>query len=515
MLQIDARAWVARTSDAAGRSVGLAEVDEADIEWIAGLGFELVWLTASWKAGSQSRRLWRETAEMRERRATLLPDGSDDDIEGSPHAIADYLPPRAIGGEEGLRVLRRRLSEAGIGLVLDFVANQTATDHPWVRRHPDWYVQADEEQRSAEPEAWFEVRSDGRHLIAHGRDPNFPPWRDTAQLDHRRADTRRAVIQKLRDIATTCDGVVCRMAMLVLDDVFRETWDERSMRPPDPLATHQSGEFWWHAATGVRAAYPHFLLIGEAYWGSEWRLQRLGLDYTFDQPLLERLLADDPAATLGHLRADEDFQRRSLRYLELRGEPPIAARVGPAQHRSMALTAATAPGMLLLTEGQLAGRRDQVPLPIGRDPVEPPDQAVRDLYERLMRATGDEVFRLGQAVRIDLRAAWPGNVTHEGILARLWVGPHRHFRLVVANLAPNQAQGYVPLMVPEFAGYEIHLTDVLGSDVYVRSGDDLLTQGLYLDLPAHGGHLFHISRTSKRRGRGRPRGPRPGVEDPT
>jgi hypothetical protein len=162
--------------------------------------------------------------------------------------------------------------------------------------------------------------------------------------------------------------------------------------------------------------------------------------------------------------------------------------------------------MMLLTEGQVAGWRSQAWPQIGRDPAGPPDEMVRDLYERLMRATGDEMFRLGQAVRIDLQAAWPGNVTHEGVLARLWVGPHRHFRLVVANLAPRAAQGYVPLMVPEFAGHEVHLEDLLAHHRYDRSGDDLLTRGLYLDLPAYGCHLFRISRTSARRGRGRPRG---------
>ena len=79
-----------------------------------------------------------------------------------------------------------RLAEAGIGLLLDFVPNHTSSEHPWVRRHPDWYVHADGPQRAADADdAFFEVRSDGRHRIAHGRDPNFAPWADTAQLDYR------------------------------------------------------------------------------------------------------------------------------------------------------------------------------------------------------------------------------------------------------------------------------------------------------------------------------------------
>jgi hypothetical protein len=313
------------------------------------------------------------------------------------------------------------------------------------------------------------------------------------------------MIGKLKDVATLCDGVVCRMAMLVLDDVFRATWAERSIAPTDAEDTLQSGEFWWHAGTEVRNAYPEFLLIGEAYWGSEWRLQRLGFDYTFDQPLLRRLVAGDAPSVLAHLRADEDYQRRSVRYLEHRGETPIAALVGAAQHRALALTVATAPGMLLLSDSQLQGARSGVARQIGRYPAEPPDEAVGALYARLMRATEDEVFRLGHAIRIEPQSAWPGNATHEGVLVRLWVGPHRHFRLAVANLAPDRAQAYVPLHVPELAGMEIHLDDQIGPDSYVRDGDDLLTRGLYLDMPAYGCHLFRISRASPARTRGRPR----------
>jgi hypothetical protein len=514
MLQVDARAWVAQASVRAGRSVGLADIARDDLGDVIDLGFDLLWLTSGWRIGPQSRRIWRSTPWVQEQRMTLVPDGTDDDIVGWPDAIADYAPSRSIGGEEGLRALRSRLAEAGIGLILDFVPNHTATDHPWVRQHPERYVRATDEQRTADPEAYFEVRSEGRHWIAHGRDPNYPPWPDTAQLDHRRADLRKAMIGKLKDIATLCDGVVCRMAMLVLDDVFRATWAERSIAPTDAEDTLQSGEFWWHAGTEVRNAYPDFLLIGEAYWGTEWRLQRLGFDYTFDQPLLGRLLSGDAPSVLAHLRADEEYQRRSVRYLEHRGEPAIAAQVGPAQHRALALAVATAPGMLLLSDTQVLGHHRTVARQVGRYPDESGDEGLRDLYTRLMEATEDEVFRLGHAIRIEPQSAWPGNSTHEGTLARLWVGPHRHFRLVVANLTPFPAQAYVPIHVPELAGMEIHLDDQISPDSYVRDGDDLLTRGLYLDVPAFGCHLFRVSRVSPARPRGRAR-PRPRPADVT
>ena len=496
---------MARLSARDGRRVGLGDVRARDIEPIAELGFDLVWLTSAWTIGSGSRRMWRSSPEMRRQRAALLPDGSDDDIVGSPYAISAYEPPDSLGGEDGLARLRVRLAEAGIGLLLDFVPNHTSSEHPWVRRHPDWYVHADGPSRTPDgDDAFFEVRSDGRHRIAHGRDPNFAPWADTAQLDYRHPEVPRAMTQTLREVATRCDGVVCSMAMLVLDDVFRSTWDGRSAPPATADEAAGFGEFWWHATSAVRDVYPQFLLVGEAYWGLEWRLQQLGFDYTWDHALLERFLARDPASVTGHLRADDTYQRRSVRLLEARDSPRIAARLTQAEERVAALIEAAVPGMLLVRDGQLEGARADVPVQLRREPDEPADPVLHEFYCRLLRATDDEAFRLGQAVRLEPVSAWPGNGTNEAVLARLWVGQHRQLRLAIANLTGEPAQAYIPMALPEFAGKNIRLEDQLDDVVYERSGDDLLVRGLYVDLPPHGSHLFRISRQTPPGNRRRP-----------
>ena len=494
MLQIDARSWTARLSADANRRVTLADIGGPEIERIADLGIDLVWLTAAWTIGSASRRLWRGSSELRERRVELLPDGSEEDVVGSPYAIAAYEPADSLGGEAGLATFRQRLATAGIGLILDFVPNQMAMDHPWVRRHPEWFVRADSAQRAADPGGYFEVRADGRHWVAYGRDPNFPAWTDTAQLDYRHPDVPRAMTQALREIATRCDGVVCSMAMLVLDDVFRATWASRSAAPSTDANASPFGEFWWHASSSVHEAYPQFLLIGEAYWGHEYRLQQLGFDFTYDKPLLDRLLSGDARSVSGHLRADDTYQRRSVRFLEDRAGPRIAARTAPRQERAAAIVAATVPGMFLIRDGQIDGARADVPIQLRREPGELADHDLHDFYCKLLRATGDEAFRLGQAIRLEPIQAWDGNGTHDGIVARLWVGQHRQLRLAIANLTGEPAQAYIPLALPEFAGKVVRLEDQLDEIAYIRPGDDLLVRGLYVDLPAYGGHLFRVTR---------------------
>lgn len=503
LLQIDARAWTARLSASAGRRTTLGDIRQSDVDPIVELGFDLVWLTGVWTIGTGSRRLWRGSETLRDQRQQVLPDGSDEDIVGSPYAVAAYEPADNLGGATGLAALRQRLGAAGIGLILDFVPNHVAVDHPWVRRNPDWFVHADPEQRAADPDGYFEVRSDGRHWIAHGRDPNFPPWTDTAQLEYRHPAVPRAMAQALREIATRCDGVVCSMAMLVLDDVFRTTWSGRSVAPAVAEDASPFGEFWWHATSAVHDAYPKFMLIGEAYWGMEYRLQQLGFNYTYDMPLLERLLAGDARSVAAHLRAEDAYQRRSVRLLEDRNGPRIAALMTPEHERAAALVEATIPGMLLVRDGQIQGARADVPVQLRREPDEAPDHGLHDFYCKLLRATDDEAFRTGHAIRLEPLSAWEGNATHEGIVARLWVGQHKQLRLSIANLTGEPAQGYIPLALPEFNGKTVRLEDQLDEIEYIRQGDDLLTRGLYVDLPAYGRHLFRVTRETNPSGRRR------------
>ena len=65
--------------------------------------------------------------------------------------------------------------------MFDFVPNHTAPDHRWVRERPEYYVHGGEDDLAREPGNYFRT-PEGR-VLALGRDPYFPGWPDTAQLD--------------------------------------------------------------------------------------------------------------------------------------------------------------------------------------------------------------------------------------------------------------------------------------------------------------------------------------------
>src|SRR5262249_3977784 len=149
----------------------------------------------------------------------------EEDIAGSGFAITGYSVHPALGGDAALKRIRQRLRKRGLRLMLDFVPNHTALDHPWVEEHPQYYVAGTELDLARSPQSYTRVkRARGDLLLAHGRDPHFPGWSDTLQLDYSNPATQDAMKLELTRIAGECDGLRCDMAMLVLPDVFERTW---------------------------------------------------------------------------------------------------------------------------------------------------------------------------------------------------------------------------------------------------------------------------------------------------
>ena len=76
--------------------------------------------------------------------------------------------------------------------MLDFVPNHMAPDHPWARARPELFVQGSEEQLRQQPANYLVVETArGPMVLAHGRDPFFPGWPDTLQLDYGNPAARR------------------------------------------------------------------------------------------------------------------------------------------------------------------------------------------------------------------------------------------------------------------------------------------------------------------------------------
>ena len=227
LIQFNTRVILSELAASLGRRASLDDLPDAFLDRFAAQGFDWVWPLGVWQTGPAGRAVSRSRSDWRREFLEALPDLTDDDICGSPFAIVAYELNTDFGNDETLPRLRERLRSRGLNLLLDFVPNHSALDHPWTTRHPEFFIPGSTDELAREPHNWY--RLPGRDLVlAYGRDPYFPGWLDTLQLNYRHPGLRAAKIGELIKIAGQCDGVRCDMAMLVLPEVFLNTWGPRS-----------------------------------------------------------------------------------------------------------------------------------------------------------------------------------------------------------------------------------------------------------------------------------------------
>lgn len=470
LFEINTRAWLYRLSQEAGKPVTLATVDDAILDDLASRGFDWIWLLGVWQTGAASRAVSRGNPAWRDEFRAALPDLTQDDICGSGFAISAYEVDEALGGKAALAAFRARLAARGLRLMLDFVPNHTALDHPWTKTHPDFYVQGSD----------YRVETDqGPRLLAHGRDPNFPGWPDTLQLNYANSALQAAQMAELATIARQCDGVRCDMAMLVLPDVFQRTWG---------LA---SAPFWPKAIAAVRETHRGFTFMAEAYWDLEWELQQQGFSYCYDKRLYDRLRHSDAGSIRAHLGAGLDYQDRLARFLENHDEPRAAAVFSWLRQQAAAVVTYCAPGLRFFHQGQLDGAQVRVPVHLRRAPTEARNADVVAFYDSLLATLRTDTFHHGAWSMITPQSAWDGNPTWQDFISYAWQSSNGRY-VVVVNYSDHQGQCRLRLPFDGLAGRQFRLVDVMGSEVYGRDGGELVEPGLYIDLGAWRFNVFRL-----------------------
>ena len=478
--EVNTAVWLDALSRASGRPTTLADVSASDWDSVTPTGVDAVWLMGVWERSPAGLAVAKANPELMASFRDALPDVTDADIIGSPYCVRRYVVDDRFGGPDGLAKARGALAARNVRLVLDYVPNHVAPDHPWVTGHPERFVRGTADDAAADPVGWMTV---GSSVLAHGRDPYFPPWPDVVQLDAFSSDLRAATTEVLADIADQCDGIRCDMAMLMTNNVFAKTWGGRTGAEP-------TEEFWITVFSGLRARHPETVLIAEAYWDLEWELMQQGFDFCYDKRLYDRLLGGNVTELHDHLRADLDYQSHLLRFLENHDEPRVASRLGSDAERAAAVAVATLPGATLWHEGQFEGRTVRPPVFLSRRPDETPDRVLAEWYPHLLAVVAESGIRTG-TWQLLATTGWPDNQACHNLLAWCWYDdPRRH--VVVVNLSGASAQGRVALPWPDLRGRDCRLTDRLQGVEFNRGGDELTDPGLYVDLGPWHVHVLAV-----------------------
>ena len=471
LYQINTRVWLTELSRTLGHPATLDDIPDAELDRLAKLGFDWIWLLSVWQTGPAAQQVSRTNPEWRREFQETLADLREEDIAGSGFAITGYTVHQNLGGDAALARLRDRLGSRGLKLMLDFVPNHMSLDHPWLEDHQDYFIPGTEHDLASAPQNYVNVkRRNGDLILAYGRDPYFSGWPDTVQLNYANPALQEAMIGELTRIAGQCDGVRCDMAMLVLPEVFERTWGHRA-----PL-------FWPKATQQVREHAPDFLFMAEVYWDMEWTLQQQGFDYAYDKRLYDRLRDGHARPVRAHFLAGLDYQAKLARFLENHDEPRAAASFSPEVHQAAAVITFLSPGLRFFHQGQFEGQRKRISPHLVRGPDEPIDDKLAQFYERLLALIRQPVVHDGQWQLLERAPAWDGNWTTDCVIVFAWRGFNGEVLIVAVNYAPNHSQCHVGLPFAEIAGKQWQLQDQLSPARYEWNGDDLLGRGLYLDL---------------------------------
>ncbi|MGH9762926.1 MAG: alpha-amylase family glycosyl hydrolase, partial [Blastocatellia bacterium] len=156
-------------------------INGEELRKLAGLGFNTLWLLGAWRITDGAKKISKIV---------------NLDFDGSPFAIGRYEFSPELGGQSAYLRFLDAAHSAGLKVLLDFIPNHLALDSPWIDEDAQFFIRSNPGVRQQDPGEFFLHKSG--ELVAFGRDPYFPPWRDTAQLDYSYPGLRSRMIQTLK-----------------------------------------------------------------------------------------------------------------------------------------------------------------------------------------------------------------------------------------------------------------------------------------------------------------------------
>ena len=486
LYEINTRVWIKKFSTLENPVPKLTDIPDSYWQSLSAKKINIVWLMGIWKINRQAVKKYCFEDFLKRNYDKALKDWKEEDVIGSPYAIDEYIVNPELGDFQSVIKVRDKLHSYGIKLFLDFVPNHLSASSKLIETNPEIFLQADEEIYMRDKHTFFKDENTGK-IFAHGRDPFFPAWQDTVQVNYISPDAIVFMIDSLLRIAEYCDGVRCDMAMLALSNVFYNTW--RGVLNKIGFSKPER-EFWQVAIKRVKQKFPDFIFIAETYWDLEWDLQQLGFDFTYDKKLTDRLKLGNVYEIKGHLTADIDYQKKLIRFIENHDEERAAHVFGRNKNKVAAVVISTLPGMRLYYDGQFEGKKIKLPVQLGREPFEKTEECLSDYFNKLLNITSAEVFRKGDWRLLELLKAWENNYSNEKMLAWVWAYKNER-RLVVVNYSDLKAQCRIKLDVRNYPE-NFELVDLLTNYSYLRSSEEVFHIGLFIELQAYQSHIFRF-----------------------
>lgn len=274
----------------------------------------------------------------------------------SPYCVRNYKEvSQEFGTISDLRKLIDEAHKRGMAVILDWVANHTAWDHPWIDAHPDWYER------------------DANGVIQTARVGGFE-WKDVAKLNFANSDMRLAMIDALRYwiFAVNCDG-------------FRFDFVDG---PPI--------DFWLQANGNLRTIASHKLILyAEGGRQDNYKAFDYNHGFSFYDGLKNMFGQGGPATKVEQENVDQYRQagesNRLVRYItnhDVNGwdGPPQNLMGGQAGATAAFVLAAYNRGVPLIYNGQEIALNYALTFPFTKEKINwNPNKPVTDEYVKLIK----------------------------------------------------------------------------------------------------------------------------------
>jgi len=332
-------------------------------------------------------------------------------------------------------------------LILDFVPNHLSRDNPWRETHPEYFIQGSEIDSQINPTTFFKTKD---KVFAHGKDPYFPAWTDTLQVNPFSKEFREQVIETLIKVGEICDGIRCDMAILISNSVFQKTWGLYAGKPLEK-------EFWVEIISEIKKINPNFLFIAEVYWNMEYELIQQGFDFCYDKRLYDRLLHKSVREIKEHLHAGIEYQNHLVRFIENHDEPRAITSFGLEKSLAAAMIVLTLPGSKLVHYGQNYGFSIKLPVQLGRYPSESPNNEIQKIYADFLQVL---------TKNISFSGTWKLVHTRNPLLIYYWKDQFS-YSIIFCNYSGYPLEDIIDL--DDFFGKKVTSDDILVKTIFSRN----------------------------------------------
>lgn len=364
----------------------LDQIPLTELELQASRGFTGIWLIGLWQRSYASKRIKEINGDI--------------DAIASAYSLDDYKIAEDLGGENALEILKKNAARFGLRIGCDMVPNHTGLDSKWIVEHPDWFLQLDHppfpsytftgENLSSKDEIQIKIEDhyfektdaavvfqyikDGKtRYIYHGNDGTSTPWNDTAQLNYLLPEVRKAVSDKIIEVARKFPIIRFDAAMTLAKKHVQRLWFPEPGSGGDIATRSEHGmtkaefekffpnEFWREVVDRAAIEAPDTLLLAEAFWMMEgYFVRTLGMHRVYNSAFMNMLKAEENAkyrkSIFNVLEFNPEILKRFVNFMSNPDEDTAVAQFGKDdKYFGACILMSTMPGLPMFAHGQVEG----------------------------------------------------------------------------------------------------------------------------------------------------------------